>query len=72
MTKYNQTNLKDFVIDKKTGAILNLDNRSLELYRMKIEKAKNEQKLTEMEDELSQIKNLLSKILKETTKDGNG
>lgn len=72
MTKYNQTNLKDFVIDKKTGAILNLDNRSLELYRMKIEKAKNEQKLTEMEDELSQIKNLLSKILKETTKDDNG
>jgi|FreactcultureFD7_1027221.scaffolds.fasta_scaffold67962_2 hypothetical protein len=66
--KYVQTNVPGMVIDKNSGAVLNIDNGALEAYRRQkavLETAKSTtQRIETLENDISDIKNMLQQLLK--------
>jgi len=66
--KYIQTNVQGFVIDKNSGAVLNVDNGALDAYRRQkavLESAKSTtQRIETLENDIGDIKNMLQQLLK--------
>ena len=66
--KYVQTNVPGFVIDKNSGAVLNVDNGALAAYHRQkavLETAKSTtQRIETLENDIGDIKNMLQQLLK--------
>lgn len=67
MDKYIKTDVPGLVKDFTSGAVLNIDNAKLNAYRRQKKlygnQAESEQRICNMETELSQIKQLLVSVL---------
>lgn len=54
-----------FIRDKKTNAILNTNNDALQKYKKrKLANAKTENRINKMEEDISEIKRLLTELIK--------
>ena len=58
--RYVKTNVPDLVKDKRTGAILNVNNAKLEAYR---KQKKAAERVDKLEEDLSSIKVMLQELL---------
>jgi len=70
--RYLPTDKEGFVIDTKSGAILNVDMRKLEAYKKQkkyFESINNDKKrLDDLEKDMSEIKNILQMIAEKVCK----
>jgi hypothetical protein len=66
--KYYKTDYEGIVKDPNSGAILNVDNRKLSAYKkqkqMMIDNMRNAERIQKVENDLEEIKNMLSQLLK--------
>ena len=69
---YVRTNVDGFVKDSSTGAILNVDNSRLDAYRKQKQfinnNIKNNERIERVEQDLSEIKQMLQALLRENNK----
>lgn len=67
MNKYILTDVEGLVKDKESGAVLNVDNAKLEAYKKKKQYhenfTKDREKLKQLENDISEIKNLLNQLI---------
>ena len=67
-----KTNVEGLMKDTKSGAILNVDNEKLQAYKKQKtfmeERKRDTERLNHIENDLSEIKNLLQALLKENDK----
>jgi len=67
-----KTDVEGLVKDTKSGAILNVDNAKLNAYKKQKafmeERHRDSERLNRVENDLSEIKNLLQALLKENNK----
>jgi hypothetical protein len=65
--KYVKTNVEGLVKDKKSGAILNVDHKSLQAYRRQKrfmdDSHKNSFRLDKVEKDISEIKEMFQQLL---------
>lgn len=70
-TKYYKTDFEGLVKDSQSGAVLNVDNVKLEAYKK--QKAsfnlniENSQRIQKVENDINEIKQMLSQLLKRET-----
>jgi len=66
--KYYKTDYEGIVKDPNSGAILNVDNRKLSAYKkqkqMMLDNMRNVERIQKVENDLEEIKNMLSQLLK--------
>lgn len=66
--KYYKTDFEGIVKDPNSGAVLNVDNRKLTAYKKQkqfmIESMKNHERIQKVENDLEEIKSMLSQLLK--------
>lgn len=69
---YLKTDVHGLVKDSNSGAVLNVDNRQLDAYKKQKyfmeSKNKDTERLNRVENDLSQIKEMLQILLKENNK----
>lgn len=58
--RYVKTNVPDLVKDKRSGAILNINNAKLEAYR---KQKRSAERVDRLEEDLSSIKTMLEALL---------
>lgn len=69
---YVKTDVEGLVKDSNSGAILNVDNSKLEAYRKQKkfmeDRSKESDRLNRLENDLTEIKNMLQSLLRENDK----
>ena len=68
MNKYIKTDVEGLVVDKFSGAVLNVDNEKLNAYKKQKQAAvkaeKSSERLDKVESDINEIKQMLQQLLK--------